>query len=66
MRIIVQRVKSAKVTVEGNIVGQIKKGLLLLVGIHRDDTDPKKDIERFATKCLNMRLWPEIESETAG
>ena len=39
MRAVVQRVTSSKVTVEGNIIGSINKGLNILIGISKDDTE---------------------------
>mmetsp|Transcript_32618 Transcript_32618/g.56647 ORF Transcript_32618/g.56647 Transcript_32618/m.56647 type:complete len:148 (-) Transcript_32618:518-961(-) len=56
MRVVLQRILEGSVTVEGNIVGAIGPGLLLLVGISSDDTDT--DLEWMARKVLNIRLWP--------
>ena len=54
MRIVVQRVKSGSVCVAGETVGQIERGLVLLVGIHRDDDE---DAVRFcAEKCVYQRI----------
>ena len=39
MRLVLQRVKRASVTVDEEVVGEIGKGMLVLVGIHRDDVD---------------------------
>uniref|UniRef100_A0A0G4GXJ7 D-aminoacyl-tRNA deacylase n=1 Tax=Chromera velia CCMP2878 TaxID=1169474 RepID=A0A0G4GXJ7_9ALVE len=64
MRVVMQRVTSASVTVEKRTVGEIKKGLLLLVGITGDDT--KKDAELIVRKCLNTRLWPDKENPDRG
>lgn len=57
MRILVQRVKSADVTVEGRKVAAAGKGMLLLVGIGRDDT--VEDIERLAKKVINLRIFED-------
>ena len=38
MRAVVQRVSSSKVTVDGNVTGEIKKGLLVLLGVTHEDT----------------------------
>ncbi|MCT7949817.1 D-aminoacyl-tRNA deacylase [Ancylothrix sp. C2] len=59
MRIIVQRVKSSQVTVAGEIVGKIGRGLNLLVGI--SDTDTEAELEWMVRKCLEMRLFPANE-----
>lgn len=60
MKAIVQRVSEASVTVSGQVVGQIQKGLCVLVGIGREDTD--KDVEFIARKLLNLRLFQHPES----
>ncbi len=57
MRALVQRVSHASVTVDGKITGKIDTGLLILLGIHRDDTP---EIARWiADKCLNLRIFPD-------
>ncbi len=57
MRAVIQRVKSATVTVDGEIVGQIGKGLLVLVGVARDDGP--SDVSYLANKIANLRVFPE-------
>jgi len=57
MRIVIQRVKEAHVSVEGDIVGQIEQGLMLLVAVHRDDTS--NIIPYFAEKIPHLRLFPD-------
>jgi D-tyrosyl-tRNA(Tyr) deacylase len=59
MRVIVQRVKSSQVTVNGEIVGKIGRGLNLLVGISNTDTDA--EIDWMVRKCLELRLFPDDE-----
>ena len=56
MRVIVQRVKSSQVTVNGNIIGKIGQGLNLLVGIASTDTET--ELDWMARKCLELRLFP--------
>lgn len=57
MRILLQRVKRASVTVEGEVVGAIGNGLLLLVGIgHEDD---ESHASYLAGKIANMRIFPD-------
>ncbi|WP_309719218.1 D-aminoacyl-tRNA deacylase [Armatimonas sp.] len=63
MRAVVQRVSEASVTVEAEIVGQIGRGLLVLVGVAEGDTD--SDATSLATKIAELRLFPE-ESEDSG
>lgn len=54
---VAQRVKSASVTVDGELIASIGKGILALTGVDRNDTI--KDSERAANKLLNMRLWDD-------
>lgn len=44
MRFVIQRVQNANVTVDGNIVGQIEHGLLVLIGINNTDTNDKTNL----------------------
>jgi D-tyrosyl-tRNA(Tyr) deacylase len=57
MRAVLQRVKSATVTVDGEIVGEIGKGLLVLVGVAKDDGPG--DVFYLANKIVNLRVFPE-------
>lgn len=57
MRVVVQRVKKASVTVNNEITGAIKKGLLLLVGFHQDDT--KEHIKWMCDKILKLRIFED-------
>ena len=61
MRVVLQRVNEAKVTVEGQVVGQIQKGLVLLVGAKTGDGE--KDVEYLADKCLNLRIFEDSEQK---
>ncbi len=56
MRAVIQRVSQAAVTVNHETIASIKKGLLVLVGIHADDTE--KDRDYLIKKLLNLRLFP--------
>jgi D-tyrosyl-tRNA(Tyr) deacylase len=55
MKILLQRVNCASVTVAGELVGQIDRGLLLLVGFGRNDTEP--DLVRARDKIINLRVF---------
>jgi len=55
MRIVLQRVSEASVTVDGNKTADIKKGLLVLVGI--EDADTQEDIEWLVGKIIKMRIF---------
>ena len=56
---LLQRVSEARVEVDGEVVGQIDRGLLVLVAVHRDDAD--KDIARLAERLLGYRVFPDDE-----
>ncbi len=60
MRAVVQRVKSSKVEVDNKVIGEIGKGINLLVGISKDDN--KEDIDYIVRKVLGMRIF-EDENE---
>ena len=55
MKAVIQRVSEANVKVDGNIVGEISKGLLLLIGI--DEEDEKKDADWLVQKILSLRIF---------
>ncbi len=55
MKVVIQRVSEASVTVDSNIVAAIKKGLLVLVGI--EDADTQEDIDWLAGKIVKMRIF---------
>lgn len=55
MRIVLQRVRSASVTVDGTRVASIDNGLLLLVGVAAGDTE--QDAEYLCQKVINMRIF---------
>jgi D-aminoacyl-tRNA deacylase len=59
MRIVIQRVKSSQVTVNGEIVGKIGRGLNLLVGIAPSDREA--ELDWMARKCLELRIFPGEE-----
>jgi D-tyrosyl-tRNA(Tyr) deacylase len=59
MRVIIQRVKSSQVAVNGEIIGKIARGLNLLVGIA--DTDTDIEVDWMVRKCLDLRLFPDEE-----
>lgn len=57
MRIVVQRVRNASVTIEGEVVGQIGVGLLVLLGVRVGDT--ADDVEYLADKILGLRIFAD-------
>lgn len=61
MKVLLQRVKEASVMVDGQIVGQIGRGTILLVGIARNDGE--SDIEYMVEKCLYLRIFDDDEGK---
>lgn len=59
MRLVLQRVSSASVSIDGRITGQIGAGLLILVGIEGDDA--KEDAAWLAQKAAQMRVFGDAE-----
>lgn len=57
MKVLVQRVLSSSVEVDNKIVGQINKGLMLLVGFTDSDTD--KEIDYMVDKIINLRIFDD-------
>ena len=57
MRLLIQRVRRASVEIEGTIKGAIGKGLLVLVGVTREDTE--EDLEYLAQKLLKLRIFDD-------
>lgn len=54
---VLQRVKSASVTVDGQLISSIGRGVLVFAGVGKDDT--AKDAESAAGKLLRMKLWDD-------
>ncbi|PLS01266.1 D-aminoacyl-tRNA deacylase [Neobacillus cucumis] len=61
MRIVVQRSKGAKVTVDGEITGQIKQGFVLLVGVTHEDKE--EDAAYLADKIANLRVFEDQDGK---
>ncbi|OPJ56774.1 D-aminoacyl-tRNA deacylase [Alkalithermobacter paradoxus] len=61
MRAVVQRVLSSKVTVNGDVVGEIGKGLMILLGVTHSDT--ASDIKYLVEKILNLRVFEDNEGK---
>jgi len=62
MRVVLQRVAGASVTVDGSVVSTIGRGYLLLVGIGADD--PDGEVEPMAEKIANLRLFADADGKT--
>lgn len=61
MRAVVQRVTEANVLVEGSILGEIQKGLLVFLGI--EENDESTDIEYMLEKVVNLRIFEDAEGK---
>ena len=57
MRAVVQRVSDARVQVDGQCIGKIGKGLLVYLGVHKDDTD--RDFDYILDKVINLRIFSD-------
>jgi D-tyrosyl-tRNA(Tyr) deacylase len=61
MRAVVQRVKEARVTVDGEVVGEIGSGLMVLVGVRIDDA--QADADYMADKIANLRIFEDEQGK---
>lgn len=57
MRVVVQRVSAAAVSVQGRVIGQIGAGMMVLVGF--EDADQESDLDWMAHKLLSLRIFPD-------
>lgn len=62
MKLVIQRVDEAKVTVDEAIIGRISKGLLILVGV--SDTDTTDIADKMLDKALKMRIFDDESGKT--
>ena len=62
MKFVIQRVREASVSVDGNIVGQIDKGFLVLIGVNTTDT--KEIADKMVKKLVNMRIFEDENGKT--
>lgn len=61
MRVVIQRVSSANVSVEKKIIGSCAKGLLILAGI--EDADTEQDAAWLSAKIVNLRIFNDVEGK---
>jgi D-tyrosyl-tRNA(Tyr) deacylase len=61
MRVVIQRVKQARVEVDGQVTGAIGPGLLVLLGIAK--TDSGRDAEYLVEKVLGLRIFPDSDGK---
>jgi D-aminoacyl-tRNA deacylase len=61
MRAVLERISRASVTVDGQIVGQIGRGLLVLLGVEQDDTEA--DARQLAEKTVQLRIFDDADGK---
>ncbi|MGQ9412313.1 D-aminoacyl-tRNA deacylase [Streptococcus pluranimalium] len=61
MKVVIQRVSEASVTIDEKIVGQIGQGLMLLVGVGPEDT--QEDLDYAVRKIVNMRIFSDADDK---
>ena len=61
MRCVIQRVTEASVTVEGEVIGRIGRGFMMLIGVSAEDTD--KDLKYMAEKVPNLRIFEDEQGK---
>ena len=61
MRVVIQRVRKASVTVDNQITGSIGFGLVILIGVAREDSE--NDVQWIADKCINLRIFENEEGK---
>lgn len=61
MKLVIQRVKSSSLYIEGSLISQIKKGLVVLIGISKSDSEHV--IEKLVKKLLNLRVFEDENSK---
>jgi len=61
MRAVIQRVSSARVVVEGDVVGEIGQGLLVLLGVSKSDTE--REAEILADKTIGLRIFDDADGK---
>lgn len=62
MKLVIQRVNHASVEVDGAVVGKIKKGLLVFIGVSNNDT--KEIADKFLKKLLGLRIFKDSNGKT--
>lgn len=62
MKLVIQRVTEASVTIEGSVKGQIGKGYLVLIGVAKDDT--KEIADKMIKKMLGLRIFEDENGKT--
>ena len=61
MRLVIQRVLEAEVSIDGKMYAKIKQGLLIFIGI--EDSDSSNDIDYLASKVCNLRIFSDLDGK---
>lgn len=61
MRALIQRVKYASVDIEGECIAEIEQGLLVLLGVHKDD--PEDAVDLLVRKCAGLRIFEDADGK---
>ena len=61
MRLVIQRVLEAQVSIDGKMYAKIKQGLLIFIGI--EDSDSSNDIDYLANKVCNLRIFSDVDGK---
>ena len=62
MKLVIQRVAKASVVIDGECIGSIGKGLVVLVGVGKEDT--KELVDRYVNKMIKLRIFADNEGKT--
>ena len=62
MKLVIQRVSQASVAVDGNVIGQIGKGYMVLIGVGADDT--RETADKYIRKMLGLRIFEDENGKT--
>ena len=62
MKLVIQRVTHASVAVDGEVIGKIGKGYMVLIGIGREDTE--ETVRKYADKMLKLRIFEDENGKT--
>ena len=62
MKLVIQRVKEAAVSVDNNVIGRINKGFMVLLGVN--DTDTTEIADKMVQKLLNLRIFEDENGKT--
>lgn len=62
MKLVIQRVRNASVSVDGSCIGSIEQGLVILLGVGQMDT--KEDVKKYVDKLLKLRIFEDENGKT--